>query len=234
MKIAIFSISLGKYDIFFKDFYESVNENFLPDHEKTFYLFTDKIFEQKDNLIQIETKKQGWPYDSMLRFHYLQSIKEQILENDYVFFFNINMKALSPIKEEVLPKEKNDYLVGCDHPLHHDWDPKFLPYERNKEISCSIDITEGKKYYQGCFNGGRTKEFMEMCDTLCKNIDFDLSKNLIPIWHDESYLNWYFKSKEPLLLPYTYIYPEDMKLPGIPIMIQRNKWKYMDKEKLRS
>jgi hypothetical protein len=234
MKIAIFSISLGKYDIFFKDFYESVNKNFLPNHEKTFFLFTDKRFEEKENLIQIEQKKMGWPYDSMMRFHLLNKIKDQVSEYDYVYFFNINMVALKPINEEVIPNESNDYLMGCNHPLHHDWAPHFLPYERNKDISCFINYTEGKHYYQGCFNGGRTKEFLEMSEILENNIEGDLEKKLIPIWHDESQLNWYYKSKKPLLLPYTYIYPEDMQLHGQPIMIQRNKWKYMNKENLRS
>ena len=94
MKIAIFSISLGKYDIFFKDFYESVNKNFLSNHEKTFFLFTDKRFEEKENLIQIEQKKMGWPYDSMMRFHLLNKIKDQVSEYDYVYFFNINITSL--------------------------------------------------------------------------------------------------------------------------------------------
>lgn len=234
MKIAIFSISLGKYDIFFEEFYNSVNKFFLPNHEKTFFLFTDKKFENKPNLVQIEQKKMGWPFDTMMRFHLLNKIKDEISKYDYVYFFNINMLALTEINEEVIPEKEHDYLMGCDHPIHSGWAPHFLPYERNKDISCYISYTEGKYYYQGCFNGGRTKEFLEMSEILQKNIDDDLYKKLIPIWHDESQLNWYYKSKNPLLLPYTYIYPEDTLIPGEPIMLQRNKWKYMDKDVLRS
>ena len=178
MKIAIFTISLGKYDIFFKDFYESVNEKFLPNHDKTFFVFTDKKFEDRKNIIQIHQDKMGWPYDSMMRFHLLNKIKDEIIKYDYVFFFNVNMFAVQTINEEVLPDESNDFLMGCNHPLHFHQAPHFLPYERNKEISCAINFTEGKYYYQGCFNGGRTKEFLEMSETLSKNVDEDLKKNL--------------------------------------------------------
>ena len=57
MKIAIFTISLGKYDIFFDELYSSVNTNFLSNHEKHFFVFTDKEFTQKENLTQIKQEK---------------------------------------------------------------------------------------------------------------------------------------------------------------------------------
>ena len=73
-----------------------------------------------------------------------------------------------------------------------------------------------------------------MAEILKKNTDIDVKNGIIPIWHDESMLNWYYSNKNPLVLPYTYIYPESLRLQGEPIMIQRDKWKYMDKENLRN
>jgi len=127
MKIAIFTISLGKYDIFFKDFYESINSKFLPSHEKTFFIFSDKKFEERNNLIQIHQEKMGWPYDSMMRFHLLNKIKDEVSKYDFVFFFNVNMVAVQNIGEEVLPTEINDFLMGCNHPLHFHQASHFLP-----------------------------------------------------------------------------------------------------------
>ena len=72
-----------------------------------------------------------------------------------------------------------------------------------------------------------------MCEILKDKIDKDVSKNIIPIWHDESMLNYYYNTKNSLTLNYTYIYPESYNLEGEPIMIQRDKWKYMNKEELR-
>ena len=233
MKIAIFTISLGKYNIFFKDLYDSVNDLFLPNHDKTFFIFTDTKFEDKKNLVQIEQNKLGWPFDTMNRFHFMCQIKERLLEYDYVFFFNINMKVIKEINDEILPTELNDFLMGCNHPLHFNWPVNSLPYERNPNSECYIPYEGGKRYYQGCFNGGRTQEFLEMCEILKDKIDKDVSKNIIPIWHDESMLNYYYNTKNSLTLNYTYIYPESYNLEGEPIMIQRDKWKYMNKEELR-
>jgi hypothetical protein len=234
MKIAIFTISLGKYNIFFKDLYDSVNTKFLPNHDKTFFIFTDTNFFKKDNIVEIEQKKMGWPYDTMNRFHFMCQIKEELLKYDYIFFFNINMKVIQPIGDEILPKQDNNFLMGCHHPLHFNWPIDSLPYERNSNSECYIPYGDGKKYYQGCFNGGRTVEFLEMAETLKNKVNIDVSNNIIPIWHDESMLNWYYNRKNPLTLPYTYIYPESLTLEGEPIMIQRDKWKYMDKTELRS
>jgi len=234
MKIAIFTISLGKYNIFFDEFYNTVNELFLPNHDKTFFVFTDTKFNEKSNLVQIEQEKLGWPYDTMMRFHFMCKIKELLKEFDYIYFFNINMKVLEPIMDEVIPKEENDFLMGCEHPLHFGWEEKRLPYERNPKSQCYIPFGKGNKYYQGCFNGGRSNEFIQMAEILSKKVDLDLKNNIIPIWHDESMLNWYYNTKKPLKLTYEYIYPENLSLPGFKIMIQRDKWKYMDKQNLRS
>ena len=234
MKIAIFTISLGKYNIFFDEFYSSVNNLFLTNSEKTFFVFTDTKFEEKNNLIQIEQKKLGWPFDTMNRFHFMCQIQDQLINYDYIFFFNINMKVIKEIGNEILPGEKNDYLMGCNHPLHFNWPIDSLPYERNIKSECYIPYGKGKTYYQGCFNGGRSKEFLEMSKVLKNKIDLDVSNNIIPIWHDESMLNYYYESKNPLTLNYTYIYPESYNLEGEPIMIQRHKWKYMNKTELRA
>lgn len=223
MKIAIFTMSLGKYDIFFEDFYESINKFFLPSHEKTFYVFSDKELPKKENLRLYHQEKMGWPYDTMMRFHLINKIKDDLLQNDFLFFFNINMKALREIGDEVLPDEKNDFLMGCMHPIHYNWPLDRFPYERNPNSTCYIPYGKGKMYYQGCFNGGKVENFLNMSEVLEKNIDKDISNGIIPIWHDESMLNWFYCDKNPLTLNFGYICPEGML--QNPIMIQRDKGK---------
>ena len=102
------------------------------------------------------------------------------------------------VGSEILPELNDSYLVGVKHPGFHlgvtiDWDRDIkkieFPYERDPEITCHIKQGEGSYYFQGCFNGGRSIEWIEMCDLLSTMIDNDLSKGLIPVWHDESYLN---------------------------------------------
>lgn len=234
MKIAIFTMSFGKYDIFFEDLYKSTKQYFLPNIEKKYFLFTDKKFNEENDLIQIHHGKMGWPFDTMMRFHLMCKIKQQLLEYDYMFFLNVNMQAVSLIGEEILPENGNNFLMGCEHPLHYDWHRSKFPYERNVNSCFYIPQNEGNTYYQGCFNGGRTDKFLEMSEILREKIKIDFNNKIIPIWHDESALNWYYKDKNPLSLSYSYIYPEDMDMPKPKIMIQRNKWKYMKREELRN
>lgn len=234
MKIAIFSISLGKYDIFFDEFYRSVNKLFLPKHEKKFFIYTDKDLGDYENVELFQQQKLGWPFDTMMRFHFMTEIKEKLLQYDYIYFFNINMKVLKEINDEVIPQEKNDFLVGADHPIHSGWENHRLPYERNVNSQFFIPVNQGSKYYQGCFNGGKSTVFIEMCEILKDKIDKDLSNNITPIWHDESALNWYFNKKKPLMLSKLYIYPESFPKSEKSYMIQTDKWKYVDQNTLRS
>jgi len=49
----------------------------------------------------------------------------------------------------------------------------------------------------GAFWGGITSEILKLCNTIRANIDKDLEKNIIAIWHDESHLNRYFIDHKP-------------------------------------
>ena len=61
---------------------------------------------------------------------------------------------------------------------------------------------------QGAFNGGRSKEFLQMCEQLSKNTHEDLENNVIALWHDESHLNKYIINRRYKTLPCNYSYPE--------------------------
>jgi hypothetical protein len=194
----------------------------MNDSEKEYFIFTDlpKYTNKKaDKINIIKQEHLGWPYDTMMRFHMFLSIKERLLECDYVFFLNANMKFARKIGAEILPKEEDSYLVGVKHPGFHleitiDWENEFkkikFPYERNPEVSCHIKEGDGKNYFQGCFNGGRSAEWIDMCKCLSEMTDLDLSKGLIPVWHDESYLNWYYSKRRVRSLPPVYGVPEQV------------------------
>ena len=234
MNIGILTICTGSYNVFFEGLYSSLEKNFLKDHNKTYYVFTDSYIENHENVINITQEKLGWPFDTMMRFHMFNKIKETLLKEEFLFFFNVNMKALTEINDEVLPNENNDFLMGALHPGFYNSPINTFPYDRNPECSCCIPFNKGSKYYQGCFNGGSSIEFMKMSEILADNIDKDIKNNITPIWHDESQLNWYYKDKNILTLPYSYIYPESwVHLPLSKIMIQRDKSKYGGHEFLR-
>lgn len=211
MRIDIITICTGKYTIFFEGLYESSEKYFLPGHEKRYFVFTDGEVIQRDNVVRVEQRKLGWPFDTMMRFKMFNSIREQ-LDADYVFFLNANMLFVDTVGDEVIPGTENDHLIGVIHPGYQDKPNMVLPYERRPQSSVFIPYGQGARYYQGCFNGGRTEEFMKMSSILEAGIDSDLSKSIIPIWHDESALNWYYSLKNPLAVSSSYAYPESVEM----------------------
>jgi hypothetical protein len=220
--INIFTICTGKYVMLFEQFYQSCQNNFLPEYQKNYFVFTDGQLNNYDNVTRIEQQKLGWPYDTMMRFKMFNSVKN-LLDGDYVFFFNVNMHFLQKIGEEVLPGEDNDYLMGVNHPGFYD-KPKFkFAYERRGISNFFIPYELGEFYYQGCFNGGRKEEFMRMSEVLEMKIDDDMSRGIIPAWHDESALNWYYLNKKPLILDSSYAYPETWDIPFDRKVVQLDK-----------
>jgi hypothetical protein len=208
--INIITICTGKYTIFFEDFYKSCEKFFLKNYVKKYFVFTDGDIIQNEKIIKINQSKLGWPYDTMMRFKMFNSI-ENILNGEYVFFFNVNMIFVDYIDDDIIPKEENDYLMGVCHPGYINTDKNHLPYERNPNSNLYIPFGDGSYYFQGCFNGGRKKEFIEMSKILSEKIELDLSNRIIPVWHDESALNWYFNKKNTLRLEPSYAYPESFE-----------------------
>lgn len=213
MKIGILTICTGNYVIFFDEFYKSCQDLFLTDHEKVFFAFTDGSILDSHNINKIYQPRLGWPYDTMMRFNMFNSIRSELESMDYIFFFNVNMKFIEKIGDEVIPKEENDYLMGVNHPGYFNTEDEIdLPYERRFESSMCVPYGLGRVYYQGCFNGGRSSEFLKMSEELEKMISSDLSIGITPIWHDESALNWYYLPRNPLTLPPSYAYPESSNM----------------------
>jgi hypothetical protein len=231
--INILTICTGKYTIFFKDFYESCEKYFLTDYNKKYFVFTDGDILENENIVKIHQDKLGWPYDTMLRFKMFNSIKDK-LKGDYTFFFNTNMKFVDEVGVEVIPDIDNDYLIGVKHPGFYNQPKIMFPYERLFESSFYIGYDTGSIYYQGCFNGGRTSEFLEMSSILESKINIDLANGIIPVWHDESALNCYFNSKNPLCLDSGYAYPESVDIPFDKKIIQVDKNKFGGHQSLRN
>lgn len=209
MKIAVLYIALGRYDIFFEGFYKSAIKNLLLEHEKHFFVFTDSERIKKSNYKDVTViyhKKLGWPLTTLMRFDIFSSIKKELTNFDYIYFFNANMEFLKPINEEILPKDEHGGLAAAIFLIKK---PDEYTYDRNPLCRAYIPYGQGKIYYQGGLNGGRAKEYLIMINALKELVDADLKENQIAAWHDESYLNKYLLDKNPLILDRNYIYAEE-------------------------
>ena len=239
MKIAILYICTGKYNQFFKGFYESTEKYFLKGKaQKDYYVFTDDmLLTSADNVFLFERQCQGFPLDSLFRFEMFLTVKERISIYDYVFFFNANALFVRETNEEFLPSEGSGLIAGTwKMRLTH---PMFYPYERNKESTAYIPPKDGPyHYYGGFFNGGKAEDYIKMVEQLAKNTRIDYDKGIIACVHDESHLNCYLHSHPCRALPEEYIIPEEMLSPeDNPYIILRDKVRldpYFNKGRQRS
>ena len=82
-------------------------------------------------------------------------------------------------------------------------------YDRNPKSLAYIPYGDGNNYYAGGFNGGRTKNFLEMSEVIADRVNRDLENGVIALWHDESHMNRYLVDNPPTLdLPADYCYTE--------------------------
>ena len=206
-KVAILYIATGRYNIFWKHFYQSAENFLLNDCEKHYFIFTDSpeqlMGEDSPSVTRIEQKKMGWPFDTLLRFEIFLSIKEQLKNYDYVFFFNGNSEIVRPIlSTDLLPLENSQNLVFAHQPhLFHVKKHKYT-YDRNPLCLAYIPYNKGNSYFTGALNGGKVSSYLEMCEVLAKKIQEDLAKDVIALWHDESHLNHYALDRKDIkILP---------------------------------
>lgn len=231
MKIGILYIALGKYTVFWKDFYLSAEKYFMVSEEKEYFIFTDakEIYaSDQKNVNLIYWDNLGWPKNTLLRFEMFNSKKELYCNTDYLYFFNANLKFIKPIGREFLLE--NDNLLCVRHPgFINVKNASYYPYCRQKKSTAYIPYSEGRVYVQGALNGGKTKEFLEMAATLERNVRVDFEKGIIAEVHDESHLNKYILNRNDIkILAPEYVYPEGWSLEGKPQIISREKSKYFD------
>lgn len=228
MKIGILYICTGRYRVFWEAFYDSCEKYFLPDVEKTYFVFTDSSAVQSSAKIKVFFRKsKGFPLDSLLRFDYFSEIKNECSCCDYIYFFNSNMKFVSEVGSEVLPSIGQSGLVALLHPGRYNKLRYWHPYERRKKSSASMSMWEGNgKYYMGALNGGMTEAYFELVEACKSQIHQDLDKNIIAIYHDESHLNRYLVRRNILELSPQFGCPEGWDLPFEPKILILDKIKH--------
>lgn len=211
MKIAIIYICTGKYSIFFPAFYKSCEKYFLNNAEKTYFVWTDNdlLAEGLDNVKLYHKECAGFPTDSLFRFEMFLQAKEELKKFDYIYFFNANAEVKGPIGEEILPDESGLSMGVWPGKREHQH-PMFFPYERNKK-SLAYIAPYGKNYvyYMGGLNGGTSSAYLQMIETLSKNIRDDYDHGIIAKVHDESHINAYLRTHRCKKLGREFCLPEE-------------------------
>lgn len=206
-KVGLLIMATGKYTCFVEPLIKSAEKYFLPNHNITYFVFTDGQIIEANNIIKVYQKRLGWPFDTMMRFSVYYNAKELLEQMDYLFACDADMLFVNTVGDEILGERVATRHPGFITDRHDD-------YETDPISTAYIKSGEGEYYFAGGFYGGTSSEFLKMAKTCTDNIAKDLSINYIAKWHDESHLNRYFIDNKPtnILCP-SYCYPESWNLP---------------------
>lgn len=214
--VGLLIMATGKYIQFVDPLIRSAEKHFCKNHNVTYFIFTDAPRKSAGNIVYVYQQRLGWPYDTMMRYHAYLAHEELLRTQDYLFATDADMLFVDKVGDEILGD-----LVATIHPGYvgrrgtYETDPKSLACVRDNE---------GEHYFAGGFYGGNTEEFLQILKVNTQNINDDLSRGIIAIWHDESHWNRYCIDHKPtVVLSPSYCYPEGWKLPYKPRLIALNK-----------
>lgn len=208
-KVGLLVMATGKYTVFLGNLLTSADIYFLPDHDRTYFVFTDGQVPASDHIVRIEQKRLGWPFDTMMRFDVYLNAASYFADYDYLFACDADMLFVDRVGDEILGAR-----VATQHPGYALPDQRHDDYERNVLSKAYIAPNEGSFYFAGGFFGGTVREFLTMARICTNNILIDLERNVIAKWHDESHLNRYFIDYPPtVILSPSYCYPDIWDLP---------------------
>ena len=190
---SIYYICTDIYQQFLEPFLEKIN-GFMPQCKKQIIIITDskenlkEKYEDKFNLtiFQHYIPHYIWPINTLFKMKYMLDFWH---DADYAFYFNAN---LMPYENFGLNLDENK-LYFAEHWFEFN-DYKRYNTMQNPYSTSFIDynnLPNGIKYCQGAFFGGNDSKTKEFCEMVVKMLKTDLLHNIIPKWHDESYLNKY-------------------------------------------
>lgn len=190
----IYYICTGIYKNDFERFLLSVR-NFFPNNKKKIILLSDGLdhydkYTDDHNIIveHHHIDDYPWPIVTLFKMKYMLMFK---CDCDYIFYFNANSEILPINDYSWFDKDKLNLAYHKDYFSYNQNSCIFLePYMDNPN-STSYMGTSDYTYVQGAFFGGPYTEVYKMCEQVNEMITIDLNNNIIPRYHDETYLNKY-------------------------------------------
>lgn len=205
-KILMLNIATNKYVRYIDKLYEDVEKYFLTDHDVSFLLFTNHTDLPKRNKVKYSyVEHKPFPEPTLKRYNYFMQERDYIEQFDYVFYSDVDMGFIAPVGDDVLGE-----LCLTKHVLSYQTrDCNYWSYDRNPNSTAYVPFGDGVNYYAGGFNGGSSKTFMKMAETISKNVLADEERGIVAEWHDESHMNRYAIDNPPdNILPLAYCCPD--------------------------
>ena len=198
--LAIYYIATSNYKIGFEHFKKNLHY-FFPQFKKTVIVISDGLNEWNDveeNGILYKVhhiQHFCWPIITLFKMKYIFDFK---IEADYACYFNGNLQCNIDYNYENSNIDFNKLNVSVHtHSLDDElYDGKHFA---NIDTNSIAYISRPYKYIQGGFFFGPSNIIYNMCKEVSEMCEIDLKKNIIPQWHDESYLNKWCTNNEQLV-----------------------------------
>lgn len=188
--LAIYYIATSNYKMGFEHFKKNLHY-FFPQFKKTVIVISDGLNEWNDveeNGILYKVhhiQHFCWPIITLFKMKYIFDFK---IEADYACYFNGNLQCNFDYNYENSNIDFNKLNVSV-HAFSSDSD-EYDGYRFGiTDVNSIAYINRPYKYIQGGFFFGPSNIVYNMCKEVSEMCEIDLKKNIIPQWHDESYLN---------------------------------------------
>lgn len=219
LNIGLLLIATNRYYEYALDLIQSADTYFLPQHNVSYFLFTNREFPANltnRKIVCTPIEHKPWPWMTLGRYHIFSQYKQIFKDMNYLFYCDADMRFVGDVGEEILSD-----LVATQHPGY--CGTRGTP-ETNIASLAYIPPDQPMQYFAGGFNGGSVDHYLSMAQKLSTNIDKDYHNHIIAIWHDESHMNKYFAYNAPTkILSPSYCYGENMNLPYSAKIIALNK-----------
>lgn len=219
-KILLHLIATGKYDMYLDNLIESAKNYFLNGQDVRFIIYTnsERYLNLSDpNIFTFKIEHEPWPGPTLKRFHYFTLSSELIRDSDFSFYIDVDSSFRRKIDLEILGIDRD--LNGTVGTLHPGFYGTVGTPERRPSSLAYIPQNLQNSYFCGGFFGGSSDQFLKLSEKIKNNIDSDLSRGLIAIWHDESHLNRYFLDNPPeFILGVGFSCPEELLFSEINFM----------------
>jgi hypothetical protein len=220
--IGVLLIASGgdRYTNYIPELFSSLRK-FFPPHEVILFTNNGDI---RHHMTEVPIDNLGWPAASLKRYHIFLKHRNLLENFSHVFYMDIDMRVNSPIEASEIC---GDGLTAVLHPGFVGYD--YKAYCRDSRSTAYIGGNSGQ-YYQGCFQGGRTKDYLDTAEILCHHINVDDAAGVTAEWFDEAHWNWYLYHNPPAIaLSPIFAYPQkDESYPAVqgqvPKIIHLEKW----------
>lgn len=249
--IAILYIATGQYITLWDSFYLSIKKHFLKNHNIHFFLWTDLAPQVlPDDVTYTQSRWRKWPAGTLERYFIFLQREKELLDYDYCFFFNANMKCIKDIDEDILPTIDTP-LVAVEHmrmPFMSEEERLNLlktKYWSNRPRSAAFipfkTFSNNPKWswLMGGLNGGTVEAWIKMSKQINSWIIHDKRRNIKMRWNDEAYMNKYMiLNGVKRLNPRIYLKPhysnDPVTDPNVKIILQSKKKLISDDFRIRA